>query len=82
MDTSDLIGLGFVFGLFCLMWLATKAIIALGKKRTDTKLWALVFEGMTQGAISQEPLKEPEIFIEKKARRDGQDRDPESAKDI
>ena len=79
MESETLHGLYFVFGLLVFIWLAAKAVLALKNRNTNIGLWATVFDGMTQGSISLEPLKEPEVFIEKKARRDG-DKDPESAK--
>jgi hypothetical protein len=71
-----LINLCITIGLLLALWLGVKLIASLRKKRTNTELWATVFEGLTHKTMNLEPLKAPEIHIEKKARRDGQDKDP------
>lgn len=45
---------------------------------SDTELWATVFEGLTHKTMNLEPLKEPEVFIEKRLQKDGQDKDSDS----
>jgi hypothetical protein len=44
-------------------------------KRINTELWCTVFEGLTQGAIRLDDLKNPQTVIEKKIKRDGRDKD-------
>ncbi|GEM_PF-1024571 len=62
--------------LFVFSWLMIKLIRHLKTKKIDTELWCTVFEGMTQGALRLDHLKNPGTVIEKKMRRDGKDRDP------
>jgi len=59
-----------------MIWLGARIIAYLKLKKTNTELWGTIFEGITHNAVPQEPLKEPQIYIEKKAPRDGQDKDP------
>ncbi len=70
---------GVVFIPLITLWLGYRLILVLRRKRTNTELWATVFEGLMQKTVNLDPVKEPEIFIEKKARKDGQD-DEEQAK--
>ncbi len=63
----------FVFG-------GVRLISYLRKKKTNTELWATVFEGLTHKTMNLDPLKEPEVFIEKRAKKDGQDKDSEAGK--
>ena len=76
MDIAIVVQLGIVLSGFLTLYLAAKWLAYLKRKNTNTELWATVFEGLTQNAIPQEPLKEPKTFIEKKAKRNGQDNDP------
>jgi len=76
MDIAMIVQLGVVLGSSLALYLAVKAISYLRARNTNTELWATVFEGLTQNAIPQEPLKEPKTFIEKKAKRNGEDKDP------
>lgn len=62
--------------LFVFSWLMIKLIRHLKTQKIDTELWCTVFEGMTQGALRLDHLKNPGTVIEKKMRRDGKDRDP------
>lgn len=80
-DSNIFVQLGIVAGIFLTGWLAVRLIVYLQRKRTNTELWGTIFEGLTHNTIPQEPLKEPEVFIEKKAKRDGQDKDPMKGKD-
>jgi hypothetical protein len=58
----------FGWGVYRLVkWLKTRQI--------NTELWCTVFEGLTQGAIRLDHLKNPQTQIEKKVKRDGQDKD-------
>ncbi|HTQ98375.1 MAG TPA: hypothetical protein VMH83_00230 [Candidatus Acidoferrum sp.] len=57
-------------------WLMVKLVRYNKSRRVNTELWCTVFEGLTQGAVRLDDLKAPEEVIEKKARRDGKDKDP------
>ena len=59
---------------------SVRFIFYLQKKKTNTELWATVFEGLTHKTMDLEPLKEPEVFIEKRLKKDGQDKDSDSGK--
>lgn len=59
-----------------------KLMTYLRNKNTNTELLATVFEGLTSNAIVLEPLKEPEIHIEKQVKKDGQDKNSNSQQDI
>lgn len=59
------------FGFFILVWLGVITIRYLRKTRHNTELWGTIFEGVTHKLINLDPQKQPEIFIEKKARRSG-----------
>lgn len=65
-------------GFFLVMYLAIKFIAHLKRKRSNKELWATIFEGVTHKTMDLEPLKQPEVYIEKKAKRDGQHYDEES----
>ncbi len=83
MENSAFIQIVMVFIVFLVMWLAIKLIVYLKMKNTHNELWASIFEGITQNAIVVlEPLHWPESYIEKKAKRDGQDKDSNIDKDI
>lgn len=56
-------------------WLVAKLVRYTKTKRINTELWCTIFEGLTQGAVRLDDLKAPEEVIEKKARRDGKDKD-------
>ena len=60
---------------FLLIWLSVKWISFLRTKNTNTALWATVFEGMTNYTVPQKPLQEPKVYIEKKVKRDGRDKE-------
>ena len=74
---SIYIQLGLVIGFFLFMYLAVKFIAHLKRKRPNKELWATIFEGVTHKTMDLEPLKQPEVYIEKKAKRDGQNYDGE-----
>ena len=59
---------------------SVRFIFYLQKEKTNTELWATVFEGLTHKTMDLEPLKEPEVFIEKRLKKDGQDKDSDSGK--
>lgn len=76
MDISVWLQLALVFGAIFTLMLAVKVVLYFKKKNTNTEMWGTIFEGLTVNTIPQGPLKEPMVFIEKKAKRDGQDDDP------
>src|SRR5690606_4837646 len=71
--TLQLIILG---SMFVFSWLIVKLVRYTKTKIINTELWCTVFEGLTQGAIRLDDLKAPEEVIEKKIKRDGQDKEP------
>jgi hypothetical protein len=72
MSTHEYILIGTVFGLFIAAWLASKFINYLRSKRHNRELWGTIFEGATHKLINLDAIKEPEVFIEKKAKQSGQ----------
>jgi len=68
---------GLVISFFLAMYTAVKFIAHLKSKRPNKELWATIFEGVTHKTMDLEPLKQPEVYIEKKAKRDGQNYDEE-----
>ena len=64
---------------FILVWLGAIYIKYLRRKRHNTELWGTIFEGVTHKLVNLDAIKEPEVFIEKKARRSGQGKDDEQA---
>ena|SRR5690606_33791458 len=64
-----------VTAIFALVWSMVGLIRFTKSKRINTELWCTVFEGLTQGAIRLDDLKNPQTVIEKKIKRDGRDRD-------
>ena len=72
MNTHEYILIGTVFGLFIAAWLASKFIDYLRSKRHNRELWGTIFEGATHKLINLDAIKEPEVFIEKKAKQSGQ----------
>jgi hypothetical protein len=64
--------LGIVFGFFIVVWLAIKLITYLRSKRHNRELWGTIFEGATHKLINLDVIKEPEVFIEKRAKQSGQ----------
>lgn len=55
-----------------ILWLGYRLILLLRRRRTNVELWATVFEGLMQKTVNLNPVKEPEVFIEKKAEKNGQ----------
>ena len=69
---------GLVMGFFLALYIAIKFIVRLKTKRPNKELCATIFEGVTHKTMDLEPLKQPEVYIEKKAKRDGQNYDEET----
>jgi hypothetical protein len=69
---------GLVVGFFLALYIAIKFIAHLKTKRPNKELWATIFEGVTHKTMDLEPLKQPEVYIEKKAKRNGQSYDEET----
>jgi hypothetical protein len=57
------------------IWLIIRLVAWIKTKKINTELWCTVFEGLTQGAVRLDHLKNPETVIEKKIRKDGRDKD-------
>ena len=72
MSRYDYVLIGTVFGFFIAVWLGSKLIHHLRSKRHDRELWGTIFEGATHKLINLDAIKEPEVFIEKKAKQSGQ----------
>ncbi|SMF33938.1 hypothetical protein SAMN02745866_02148 [Alteromonadaceae bacterium Bs31] len=64
--------LGFVF---IAIWLAVHIVSYYKRNQANKELWATIFEGMTNKLVDLSPLKLPDSYIEKKAQKDGQDKD-------
>lgn len=79
MPTLQLLVLG---AMLVFSWLVMMLVRYTKTKRVNTELWCTVFEGLTQGAVRLDDLKAPEEVIEKKARRDGKDKEPDAMDDI
>ncbi|WP_039911837.1 hypothetical protein [Cellvibrio mixtus] len=73
MSFREYLLLGLVTGLFVFFWLGFKYIQYLRNKKHNTELWGTIFEGITNKLIDLEPVKKPEIYIEKKAPRSGKE---------
>lgn len=71
----ETIEIGLVFGIFFIAWLAGKFISYLKTKRHNRELWGTIFEGATHKLVNLDAIKEPEVFIEKKAKQSGQSDD-------
>ncbi len=72
MSRYDYVLIGTVFGFFIAVWLGSKFIHYLRSKRHNRELWGTIFEGVTHKLIKLDTIKEPEVFIEKKAKQSGQ----------
>jgi len=72
MSTYEYIQIGMVLFIFIGGWIAVKFITHLRTKRHNRELWGTIFEGVTHKLINLDAIKEPEVFIEKKARRSSQ----------
>ena len=66
-----------VIAIVCVFWLLIRCVRYLRHKNTDAELWATIFEGLTQKSVAMETLKQPQSYMEKKVKRDGQDKDSE-----
>jgi len=77
MSAYEYIQIGMVLVIFIACWLAGKFIHLLKSKCHNRELWGTIFEGATHKLINLDAIKEPEIFIEKKARQSGQRDDPD-----
>ena len=64
-----------IAGVALFGWLMVRLVAWIKTKRINTELWCTVFEGLTQGAIRLDHLKNPETVIEKKIKKDGRDKD-------
>lgn len=82
MEKSVLLQLGLLASITLSIYLSIKLIRYLRRKTTNTELWGTIFEGLTHYTVPQEPLKDPAVYIEKKTRKDGQDKDPLAGKNI
>lgn len=72
MSQYEYIQIGIVLTIFLTCWFAGKFIRYLRSKKHNRELWGTIFEGATHKLINLDAIKEPEIFIEKKARQSGQ----------
>ncbi|MES2676107.1 MAG: hypothetical protein V4660_17845 [Pseudomonadota bacterium] len=81
MTDSDYTILGITCLFFILTWLASIYIKYLRSKRHNTELWGTIFEGVTNKLVDLDAIKKPEIFIEKKAPKSGQEKDDDLDKD-
>ena len=63
----------FLGGLLIFVWAAVRLVAWLKTRKSNIPLWATVFEGLAQGAINLNHLKETEIHIEKKVPPRGED---------
>lgn len=77
MINSELIALGITLISFLLCWIGSIYIKYLRSKRHNTQLWGTIFEGVTHKLVNLDAIKEPEIFIEKKTQKNGQEKDGE-----
>ena len=82
MSDGLLLQYSFLVGLLSFVWAAVKLVAWLKTRKNNVPLWTTVFEGLTQGAINLDHLKEPEIHIEKKSRREGEDYENEEFPEI
>ena len=73
MTGSLVLQYSFLAGLLIFVWAAVKLVAWLKTRKNNTPLWTTVFEGLTQGAINLDHYKEPELHMEKKSRREGED---------
>ena len=75
MTHSEYVLVALTILMFILGWLGVVCIKRLRKTRHNTELWGTIFEGVTNKLINLDAIKKPEVFIEKKAKRSGQDKD-------
>ena len=64
-----------IAGVVGFAWVMVRLVAWIKTKKINTELWCTVFEGLTQGAVRLDHLKNPEAVIEKKIRKDGRDKD-------
>lgn len=76
MTQAEFALLGATFIFFILVWIGATCISYLRKTRHNTELWGTIFEGVTHKLINLDAIKKPEVFIEKKAKKSGQDHEP------
>ena len=77
MTSSEYALIGRTLIIIVLFYLGSIFIKHLRSKRHNTELWVTIFEGMTHKLVNLDPIKNPDVFIEKKARRSGQGNDDE-----
>ena len=77
MTNSEYILLGITLIFIVLVWIGSIYIKYLRSKRHNTELWGTIFEGVTHKLVNLDAIKEPEVYIEKKAKRSGQGIDGE-----
>ena len=77
MTNSEYILLEITLIFIVLVWIGSIYIKYLRSKRHNTELWGTIFEGVTHKLVNLDAIKEPEVYIEKKARRSGQGNDGE-----
>lgn len=80
MTHSEYMLLGVVLSLFLAVWASGKFIIYLRRKKHNTELWGTIFEGVTNKLINLDPVKKPDVFIEKKAKQSGLGEDEKEPK--
>ena len=71
MNNSHYVLLGITFIFFALVFIGSTYIKYLRSKQHNTELWGTIFEGITNKLVNLDAIKKPEIFIEKKAKRNG-----------
>ena len=77
MNQSEYILIGITLSIVMLFYIGSIYIKYLRSKRHNTELWGTIFEGVTHKLVNLDAIKNPEVFIEKKARRSGQENDDE-----
>ena len=63
----------FLGGLLIFVWASVRLVAWLKTRKSNMPLWTTVFEGLAQGAINLDHLKETKIHIEKKIPPRGED---------
>lgn len=74
MDPRYFIEASLVGFVFITIWLTIHIVSYYKRNQANKELWATIFEGMTNKLADLSPLKLPDTYIEKKAQRDGQDK--------
>ena len=75
MTNKEYLLLGITLAFFMIAWIGIKYVNYLRSKRHNTELWGTIFEGVTHKMVNLDAIKEPQVFIEKKAKRSGQGKD-------